>query len=284
MNLRYGVIFMKIDIVKVGELECNCYLLDKFGKVLVIDAGDDFNKIRECIGDREVVGVIITHYHFDHIGSLDDVKNKYNVSIYDIHNMNEGNNSIGEFNFDVIYTPGHKEDAITIYFKEDKCMFCGDFIFKDTIKENVVFGRDISDEKLEKAFRLAQAYDYVNEYPEKAEYMLDIKGANLSGGQKQRLTIARAIAGDPEILILDDASSALDYKTDAALRRAIKENYKDTTTVIVSQRVSSIMHADLILVLEEGKLIGAGSHEELLLSCGYYRDTAKSQMGGVILE
>ncbi|MBQ2251470.1 MAG: ABC transporter ATP-binding protein [Clostridia bacterium] len=163
-------------------------------------------------------------------------------------------------------------------------VFQNDFIFKDTIKENVVFGRDISDEKLEKAFRLAQAYDYVNEYPEKDGYMLDIKGANLSGGQKQRLTIARAIAGDPEILILDDASSALDYKTDAALRRAIKENYKDTTTVIVSQRVSSIMHADLILVLEEGKLIGAGSHEELLLSCGYYRDTAKSQMGGVILE
>ena len=163
-------------------------------------------------------------------------------------------------------------------------VFQNDFIFKDTIKENVVFGRDISDEKLEKAFRLAQASDFVNEYPEKAEYMLDIKGANLSGGQKQRLTVARAIAGDPEILVLDDASSALDYKTDAALRRAIKENYKDTTTVIVSQRVSSIMHADLILVLEEGRLIGAGTHEELLLSCQYYRDTAKSQMGGVILE
>ena len=114
--------------------------------------------------------------------------------------------------------------------------------------------------------------------------MLDIKGANLSGGQKQRLTVARAIAGNPEILVLDDASSALDYKTDAALRRAIKENYKNTTTVIVSQRVSSIMHANLILVLEEGRIIGAGTHEELLLTCEYYRETAKSQMGGVILD
>ncbi|MBE6607322.1 MAG: ABC transporter ATP-binding protein [Ruminococcaceae bacterium] len=163
-------------------------------------------------------------------------------------------------------------------------VFQNDFIFKDSIKENVMFGRDISQEKLEKAFRLAQAYDFVNEYPEKSDYMLDIKGANLSGGQKQRLTIARAIAGDPEILILDDASSALDYKTDAALRRAIKENYQSTTTVIVSQRVSSIMHANLILVLEEGKIIGSGTHEELLLTCEYYRDTAKSQMGGVILD
>ncbi|MBR3714582.1 MAG: ABC transporter ATP-binding protein [Clostridia bacterium] len=163
-------------------------------------------------------------------------------------------------------------------------VFQNDFLFKDTIKENVVFGRDISDDELEKAFRLAQAADFVNEYPERSEYMLDIKGANLSGGQKQRLTVARAIAGNPEILVLDDASSALDYKTDAALRRAIKENYKNTTTVIVSQRVSSIMHANLILVLEEGRIIGAGTHEELLLTCEYYRETAKSQMGGVILD
>ena len=163
-------------------------------------------------------------------------------------------------------------------------VFQNDFIFKDSIKENVVFGRDISDEKLEKAFELAQAKNFVNECPEKADYMLDIKGANLSGGQKQRLTIARAIAGEPEILVLDDASSALDYKTDAALRRAIKENYKNTTTLIVSQRVSSIMHANLILVLDKGRLIGAGTHEELLLTCEYYRETAKAQMGGVYLE
>ena len=162
-------------------------------------------------------------------------------------------------------------------------VFQNDFIMNDTIKENVVFGRDISDEKLAKAFELAQAANFVNEYPEKADYMLDIKGANLSGGQKQRLTVARALAGDPEILVLDDASSALDYKTDAALRRAIKENFRDTTTLIVSQRVSSIMHADLIIVLDKGEMIGCGNHEELLLSCEYYRETAKSQMGGVYL-
>ncbi len=162
-------------------------------------------------------------------------------------------------------------------------VFQNDFIMCDTIKENVSFGRDISPERLDVALGHAQASGFVNEYPEKTDYMLDIKGANLSGGQKQRLTVARALAGEPEILILDDASSALDYKTDAALRRAIKENYADTTTFIVSQRVSSIMHADLILVLDKGEVIGLGSHEELLLSCGYYRETAKAQMGGVYL-
>ncbi len=162
-------------------------------------------------------------------------------------------------------------------------VFQNDFLFNDTIRENVVFGREISEEKLQKAFSLAQAESFVSAYPEKADYMLDIKGANLSGGQKQRLTVARALADDPEILILDDASSALDYKTDSALRRAIKENFSSTTTCIVSQRVSSIMHADLILVLDEGRLVGKGSHEELLLTCEYYRDTAKAQMGGAVL-
>lgn len=162
-------------------------------------------------------------------------------------------------------------------------VFQNDFIMCDTIKENVSFGRDIPEKRLEIAFSHAQASGFINEYPERANYMLDIKGANLSGGQKQRLTVARALAGCPEILVLDDASSALDYKTDAALRRAVKENYADTTTFIVSQRVSSIMHADLILVLDAGNVIGLGTHEELLLSCEYYRETAKAQMGGVYL-
>lgn len=162
-------------------------------------------------------------------------------------------------------------------------VFQNDFIMCDTIKENVSFGREISNERLETAFKHAQASGFISEYPEGSDYMLDIKGANLSGGQKQRLTVARALAGDPEILVLDDASSALDYKTDAALRRAIMENYSNSTTFIVSQRVSSIMHADLILVLDAGNVIGLGKHEELLLSCEYYRETAKAQMGGAYL-
>ena len=124
---------MKIEIVKVGRLECNCYLLDIRNKALVIDPGDDADKIINAVGNREVVGIIITHYHFDHIGAIDEIVNKYNVMVYDRNNMSEGENIINDFSFEVIYTPGHKEDAITIYFRKDKVMFCGYFIFKDNI-------------------------------------------------------------------------------------------------------------------------------------------------------
>ena len=124
---------MKIDIVKVGDLECNCYILDMDDRVLVIDPGDDADKIIDTIGSRDVVGIIITHYHFDHVGAMEELVSKYSVSVYDKNNMCEGENVIDKFKFEVIYTPGHKEDAITIYFKEDKCMFCGDFIFRDSI-------------------------------------------------------------------------------------------------------------------------------------------------------
>ena len=106
-----------------------------------------------------------------------------------------------------------------------------------------------------------------------------VRGNNLSGGQKQRLLIARALASNPEILVLDDASSALDYKTDSELRKALRENYRDTTTVLVTQRVSSLQHADLILVLHEGEVIGAGKHQDLLQSCEEYRNIAETQMG-----
>ena len=114
--------------------------------------------------------------------------------------------------------------------------------------------------------------------------MLSQKATNISGGQKQRLLISRAIAGNPQILVLDDSSSALDYKTDANLRRALKENCKDTTVVTVAQRVSSVKDSDLILVLDDGKIIGAGKHEELLETCLPYREISESQMGGAIVE
>jgi ATP-binding cassette subfamily B protein len=106
-----------------------------------------------------------------------------------------------------------------------------------------------------------------------------MRGNNLSGGQKQRLLIARALAADPEILVLDDASSALDYQTDSNLRKALREHYRNTTTVLVTQRVSSLRHADLILVLQEGQVIGAGDHEQLMASCETYRTIAQAQMG-----
>ena len=106
-----------------------------------------------------------------------------------------------------------------------------------------------------------------------------VRGNNLSGGQKQRLLIARALAANPEILVLDDASSALDYRTDANLRRALRQNYRDTTTLLVAQRVSSLRHADLILVLDDGCVTGAGTHEQLMETCEEYRIIAQTQMG-----
>ncbi len=158
-----------------------------------------------------------------------------------------------------------------------------DFIGADTVAENIRFGRDISDEAMHRAARLAQAADFIEGFDEGYAHQLTAKGTNVSGGQRQRLLIARALAGDPQILVLDDASSALDYRTDANLRRAIREEMH-TTTVIVAQRVSSVMHADHILVLDHGRIIGAGKHEELLESCPAYREISDSQMGGAFLE
>ncbi len=123
---------MIIKCVKVGPLETNCYILIKDGKSLVIDPGDDLNKIEKLIQD-EVQGVIITHYHFDHIGVLNDILSKYKTKVYDYRNLSEGYNKIGPFEFKVLFTPGHKEDAISILFEGDKKLFSGDFIFNGSI-------------------------------------------------------------------------------------------------------------------------------------------------------
>ena len=136
---------MKIECIQVGYMECNCYLLDIDGYVLVIDPGDEGEKIIRKIGNRQVAGIIITHHHFDHIGAIQDIVNKYHINIYDKSNLLEGNNVIDKFKFEVIYTPGHKEDAITIYFKEDKCMFVGDFIFRNSIGRCDLEGGNIKD-------------------------------------------------------------------------------------------------------------------------------------------
>jgi ATP-binding cassette subfamily B protein len=163
-----------------------------------------------------------------------------------------------------------------------------DFISADTVSENIRFGREIDDAAVRRAAHLAQAAEFIEAFPDGYEHALTAKGTNLSGGQRQRVLIARALAGSPEILVLDDASSALDYRTDANLRRAIREELHTegagVTSVVVAQRVSSIMHADLILVLEQGTVIGAGRHEELLQSCPTYREISDSQMGGAFLE
>lgn len=159
-----------------------------------------------------------------------------------------------------------------------------DILFADTVAENVRLGRPLSDDDVRQALRAAQADDFVTAYEDGMQHELAIKGSDISGGQKQRLLIARALCGKPEILILDDCSSALDYKTDANLRRAIREGYADTTTVVVAQRVSSVMNADLILVLDEGRIIGSGNHAQLLESCPVYKEISDSQMGGAFLE
>ena len=156
--------------------------------------------------------------------------------------------------------------------------FQNDVIFHDTIRENISFGRNLSDEEILKAAKAAQAMEFIEE--KGLDFMLAIRGMNVSGGQKQRLLISRALAGNPQILILDDSSSALDYATDARLRQAIRREYSDITTIIVAQRISSIMHADRILVLEDGEIIGDGVHEQLMETCDVYREISDSQMGG----
>ena len=133
---------------------------------------------------------------------------------------------------------------------------------------------------MEQAAADANIAQMIEAQPERYNYRATKAGANLSGGEKQRVLIARALAGHPDLLILDDASSALDYKTDAALRKAIRTNYPDTTTITIAQRISSVMSMDRILVMENGQILGYGTHDELLRSCEVYRDIYISQTGG----
>ncbi len=158
-------------------------------------------------------------------------------------------------------------------------VFQNDVVFADTLEDNIRFGREVTEEELAQAARDACAAEYISEYEEGFRHKAAIHGANLSGGQRQRLLISRALAAQPEILILDDASSALDYKTDARLRKAIRDHHKNSTTVIIAQRISSIMNLDHIMMLEDGKILGYGTHQELLENCPAYRDIYEAQMG-----
>lgn len=152
-------------------------------------------------------------------------------------------------------------------------------LFSGTIDSNLRFGNeDATEEEIEQAAQIAQATSFIEEKPEKYQSAIAQGGTNVSGGQKQRLAIARAIAKHPKIFVFDDSFSALDMKTDAALRKALDDKIKDATVIIVAQRVSTILHADQILVLEEGKIVGKGTHEELLKNCEEYLQIAKSQL------
>ncbi len=152
-------------------------------------------------------------------------------------------------------------------------------LFKGTIRNNLKFGKaDATDEEINEALKVAQAYSFVDKLPDKLDSFVSQGGKNFSGGQKQRLAIARTLVKKPEIYIFDDSFSALDFKTDARLRNALNSYIEDSSVIVVAQRVSSILNADTIIVLNEGKMVGKGTHAELLKSCPVYQDIVKSQL------
>lgn len=181
--------------------------------------------------------------------------------------------NVKDFKFDTLY------DKLG-YVTQKAVLFAG------SIRENVFFGESAApetDEELKNAIELSQAEEFVDKLPDGAEHMISQMGRNVSGGQKQRLSIARALSRKPEILVFDDSFSALDYKTDAKLREGLNEKLKDTTKIIVAQRISTIRHADKIIVLDRGEAVGMGTHEELMKSCDVYKEIALSQLSAAEL-
>ena len=181
--------------------------------------------------------------------------------------------NVKEYTFDALY------DRLG-YVTQKAVLFAG------TVQDNVFFGESTvpeTDEALSDALSLSQAAEFVGKYPEGADHPIAQLGRNVSGGQKQRLSIARALARKPEILVFDDSFSALDYRTDAALREGLAKELPDTTKVIVAQRISTIRHADQILVLDRGLAVGLGTHDELMRSCDVYREIALSQLSAAEL-
>ena len=225
------------------------------------DGGKVLDDVSFSIGKGETFGII---------GATGSGKTTIIMLMMRFYDADEGN----------IYIDGR--DIRTFDKKELRrrfgVVFQNDFLFSDTVRNNVDFHRGISDGELEKALKFAQA-DFVFGNDEGLNYGLAAKGANFSGGQKQRLLVARALSGEKDVIVLDDSSSALDYKTDAALRKALKENFSDRTIIMIAQRISSVRHADKILVLDDGKAAGLGSDEELRESCPHYGEILRSQGG-----
>ena len=225
------------------------------------DGGKVLDDVSFSIGKGETFGII---------GATGSGKTTIIMLMMRFYDADEGN----------IYIDGR--DIRTFDKKELRrrfgVVFQNDFLFSDTVRNNVDFHRGISDGELEKALKFAQA-DIIFGNDEGLNYGLAAKGANFSGGQKQRLLVARALSGEKDVIVLDDSSSALDYKTDAALRKALKENFSDKTIIMIAQRISSVRHADKILVLDNGKAAGLGSDEELRESCPLYGEILRSQGG-----
>ena len=161
-------------------------------------------------------------------------------------------------------------------------------MFSGTVNSNISYGSSVhgkpNQKKIEEALKVSQAYDFVSKLDDKENAHVAQGGTNFSGGQKQRLSIARTVARDPEIYIFDDSFSALDYKTDATLRKELKKYTKDATNLIVAQRIGTILHADKIIVLDRGKCVGIGTHKELMKKCKVYKEIALSQVTKEELE
>lgn len=186
--------------------------------------------------------------------------------------------SEGEVLIDGVNVKDYKFDSLynKIGFVTQKAI-----LFSGTVKSNVLFGeseKGFTEEDLNKAIDISQAREFIEKVPEKENYHIAQLARNVSGGQKQRISIARGIARNPEILVFDDSFSALDYRTDALVRKGLNENCKDITKVIVAQRVGTIRHADKIVVLDRGEIVGMGTHEELMKNCKVYQEIAKSQL------
>jgi len=173
------------------------------------------------------------------------------------------------------YTMEHLRNAVSVVLQKNT-------LFSGTIRENLLWGNpDATEEQLWAACRAACADEFLEKMPDGLDTDLGQGGVNVSGGQKQRLCIARAILKQPKVLILDDSTSAVDTATDAKIRQAFANELQDTTKLIIAQRVTSVMEADLILVLDDGCVAAQGTHEELLRTCGIYRDVYESQQEGV---
>lgn len=266
----------------------------------VIDAGDDLVLKSENEYPRisNVPFISVKNVCFSYAGIKDDLSNisvgiKKGGSLGIIGATGSGKSTLIKLImrfYDVsggaVYIAGRDVRTIPqseLYGKFGTAMQ-SDFLYADTIEENIRFGRDIPHDQIVFAAKIAQADDFISAFPDGYGHMLSKHGTNISGGQKQRVLIARAIAAKPEILVLDDSSSALDYKTDANLRRSLREHMGDTTLITVAQRVSSVKDCDTIIVMENGGIIGSGTHEELLSSCTVYREISDSQMGGAFVE
>ena len=261
---------------------------------LVLDAEDDL-KIEKLLGSASSKRLEFKNVSFSYQGEMDKLCLEYvNFALKPGENLGIiGATGSGKTTllsllmrfYDVtegeIFIDGQNIKAYPLQELRQKfgVAFQNDVVFHDTVRENISFGRDLTEEQIAEAAKQANAYEFIMEKEGGLDHIAAIKGADFSGGQKQRMLVARALAGENEFLLLDDASSALDYKTDAYIRKQIRENKQGTTTITVAQRISSVMQSDLILVLDDGEVIGQGKHEDLMTNCETYREIYKSQMG-----